>query len=46
MYNFTYCDRNNFIVYGAAKPKYTQKVVEQEIEFMQRQEIKRVCCLL
>jgi protein-tyrosine phosphatase len=45
MYKFATCDRNELIIYGAARPKYAQKAVEKWIEFMQKQEIKRVCCL-
>jgi hypothetical protein len=32
------------IVFGAAKPRYTQ--VAEWIQFMQSQGIQRVCCLL
>lgn len=46
MYKFASCDRNETIIYGAAKPKYTEKAVDKWIEFMQTKEIKRVCCLL
>ena len=46
MYKFAPAERKEPIVFGAARPKYNQKSVEQWIEFMQSQEIQRVCCLL
>ena len=46
MYKFAPAERHESIVFGAARPKYNQKSVEQWIEFMQSQEIQRVCCLL
>ena len=46
MYKFAPANRQESIVYGAARPKYTQKAVKKWIYFMQEQEIKRICCLL
>ena len=46
MYKFAPAERHESIVFGAARPKYSQKPVEQWIEFMQSQEIQRICCLL
>jgi protein-tyrosine phosphatase len=46
MYKFASADRHELIVFGAARPKYTQKSIAQWIKFMQQQEISRVCCLL
>ena len=46
MYKFAPAERHESTVFGAARPKYTQKSVEQWIEFMQRQKVKRICCLL
>ncbi len=46
MYKFAPAEREESIVFGAARPKYTQKSVEQWIEFMQDREIQRICCLL
>ncbi|MEO0841411.1 MAG: dual specificity protein phosphatase family protein [Cyanobacteria bacterium J06643_5] len=46
MYRFAPASENETIVYGSAKPKYSDEEVCQWIEFMQSQGIKRVCCLL
>jgi protein-tyrosine phosphatase len=46
MYKFDAASESEPIVFGAARPGYSNKKVNQWIEFMQRQEIKRVCCLL
>lgn len=46
MYKFAPADRQEPTVFGAARPRYTQKSVEQWIEFMQLRNIKKVCCLL
>ena len=46
MYNFAPAERQESIVFGAARPKYSYKSVEQWIEFMQNLGIQRVCCLL
>lgn len=34
------------IVFGAARPGYSNEQVQQWIRFMQTQTIQRVCCLL
>lgn len=46
MYKFAAACDNEFIVFGSAKPKHSDEEVNQWIEFMQGQNIKRVCCLL
>ena len=46
MYKFAPAEREESIVFGAARPKYDRKSVEQWIEFMQDREIQRICCLL
>jgi protein-tyrosine phosphatase len=46
MYKFAAASENETIVFGAARPGYTNKQVNQWIEFMQGQDIQRVCCLL
>lgn len=46
MYKFAPADSRELTVFGAARPKYTQKSVEQWIKFMQSQKIRRICCLL
>ena len=46
MYKFAPAEGRESIVFGAARPKYNQKSVEQWIEFMQGRGIQRVCCLL
>jgi protein-tyrosine phosphatase len=46
MYNFSAATADESIVFGAARPGYSHKQVEKWIEFMQIQDIKRVCCLL
>jgi protein-tyrosine phosphatase len=46
MYKFSAASENEAIVFGSARPGYSSKKVNQWIEFMQSQEIKRVCCLL
>ena len=46
MYKFAPANQQETIVYGSAKPKYTQKGVARWINFMQEQDIKRICCLL
>lgn len=37
---------NEQVVFGAARPGYTNNKVQDWIEFMKYQDIKRVCCLL
>ncbi|WP_375477245.1 dual specificity protein phosphatase family protein [uncultured Nostoc sp.] len=46
MYKFAPAWEKERIVFGAARPGYTDKNVQDWIEFMKRQNIKRVCCLL
>jgi protein-tyrosine phosphatase len=46
MYKFAPVTRQESIIFGAARPKYTQRSIAQWIKFMQQQEISRVCCLL
>ncbi len=46
MYKFAAASENELIVFGSARPGYTNKKVDQWIEFMQNQGIQRVCCLL
>ena len=46
MYKFAPAERQESVVFGAARPKYTQRSVEQWIEFMHDREIQRICCLL
>ncbi len=46
MYKFAPACEKEQIVFGAARPGYTDKNVQDWIEFMKRQYIKRVCCLL
>ncbi len=46
MYKFAPAAEDESIVFGAARPKYTQRSIEQWIEFMQQKQVSRVCCLL
>lgn len=46
MYKFAAASRNEPIVFGSARPGYSDQKVAKWIEFMQNQDIKRVCCLL
>ncbi|MEH1853923.1 MAG: dual specificity protein phosphatase family protein [Nostoc sp.] len=46
MYKFAPAWEKEQIVFGAARPGYTDKNVQDWVEFMKRQDIKRVCCLL
>ncbi|MDS3861102.1 dual specificity protein phosphatase family protein [Thermosynechococcaceae cyanobacterium BACA0444] len=46
MYKFAAASENELIVFGSARPGYTNKQVNRWIEFMQNQGIQRVCCLL
>jgi protein-tyrosine phosphatase len=45
-YKFAAASETEAIVFGAARPPYNDKKVVQWIEFMQYQNIQRVCCLL
>jgi protein-tyrosine phosphatase len=47
MYKFAAASVDESIVFGAARPGYTDRQVEQWVEFMRdRRDIQRVCCLL
>jgi hypothetical protein len=46
MYKFSAASENEPIVFGSAHPGYSNEKVNKWIEFMQSQEIERVCCLL
>ena len=46
MYKFAAASENEQIVYGSARPEYTDDRVCEWIEFMQNRDIQRVCCLL
>jgi protein-tyrosine phosphatase len=46
MYKFSAASENELIVFGSARPGYSNEKVNEWIEFMQSQEIERVCCLL
>jgi protein-tyrosine phosphatase len=46
MYKFAAASENELIVFGSARPGYTDRQIGQWVEFMQNQDIQRVCCLL
>ncbi|MBD2254563.1 protein-tyrosine phosphatase family protein [Nostoc parmelioides] len=46
MYKFAPAYKQETIVFGAARPGYSDQEVCNWIEFMRQQNIKRVCCLL
>ncbi|PIG92163.1 dual specificity protein phosphatase family protein [Gloeocapsopsis sp. IPPAS B-1203] len=46
MYKFASASEDEPIVFGSARPGYCNEQVKEWIEFMQHQDIKRVCCLL
>ncbi len=46
MYKFAAASAGETIVFGSARPGYTDRQVQAWIEFMQDRDIKRVCCLL
>ncbi len=46
MYKFAGASKDELIVFGSARPGYTNEQVNEWIEFMQNQSIQRVCCLL
>jgi protein-tyrosine phosphatase len=46
MYKFAAASETEPTVFGAARPKYSNEQVDEWIEFMQRNAIARVCCLL
>ncbi|MBD2680866.1 MULTISPECIES: dual specificity protein phosphatase family protein [Nostoc] len=45
-YKFAPAWENEQVVFGAMRPGYTNEMVEDWIQFMKRQGIERVCCLL
>lgn len=46
MYKFAPANRCESIVFGAARPKYSETSIKQWIEFMQAEKIEKICCLL
>lgn len=46
MYRFAAASKQKIIVFGSAKPGFTNEKVSNWIEYMQSQKIERVCCLL
>lgn len=46
MYKFAAASESEPIVFGSARPGYSNKHVAEWIEFMQNQSIQHVCCLL
>ena len=46
MYKFATASENEPIVFGAARPGSSHEQVNEWLQFMQGQDIKRVCCLL
>ena len=46
MYKFASASENEPIVFGSARSGYSHEQVTEWIEFMQNQDIQRVCCLL
>jgi len=46
IYKFAAAWENEPIVFGASRPGYSNQKVRDWVEFMKRQGIKRVCCLL
>jgi hypothetical protein len=46
MYKFAAASANELIVFGSARPGYTNEQVNEWIKFMQNQGIQRICCLL
>ena len=46
MYKFAPASANEAIVFGSARSGYSNAQVKDWIDFMQNQNIKRVCCLL
>jgi len=46
MYKFAAAAENEQIVFGSARPEYTDERVCEWIEFMQNRDIQRICCLL
>jgi protein-tyrosine phosphatase len=46
MYKFAAASENERIVFGSARPGYSDQQVKKWVAFMQNQGIRRVCCLL
>jgi protein-tyrosine phosphatase len=46
MYRFAPASEHEPIVFGSARPGYSNEQVNEWIEFMQNHDIQRVCCLL
>nr|WP_228052839.1 dual specificity protein phosphatase family protein [Nodosilinea sp. LEGE 07298] len=46
MYKFAPASESEPIVFGSARPGYSNEQVNEWIEFMQNKDIQRVCCLL
>ncbi|MER3493172.1 MAG: protein phosphatase [Mastigocladus sp. ERB_26_2] len=46
MYKFAAASETEPIVFGSARPGYSSDQLKKWIEFMQNQDIKRICCLL
>ena len=46
MYKFAAASKQEITVFGAARPGFSEQNVRDWIEFMQRQKIESVCCLL
>jgi protein-tyrosine phosphatase len=46
MFKFASASENELIVFGSARPGYTDEQVSEWLEFVQGQGIQRVCCLL
>jgi protein-tyrosine phosphatase len=46
MYKFSSAAKSETIVFGAARPGYSDEQVAKWIDFMQNQSIQSVCCLL
>jgi protein-tyrosine phosphatase len=46
MYKFAAASEQETIVFGAARPGYSDRQINEWLEFMQNQSIQRVCCLL
>ena len=46
MYRFAPASEHEPIVFGSARPGYSNEQVNEWTEFMQNQDIQRICCLL
>lgn len=45
-YKFAPAQKDEFIVFGASRPGYSEQKVKAWLSFMKEQDIKKVCCLL